>query len=176
MKKYYTELRPIIKKELSLKNIHQVSCVKKIVVSAGIGRYKEDQDIIKKFTDDFSLFCGQKPKINLSRKSVSAFKLRIGQPVGLTATLRGQRMYDFIERLTKVGMPRIRDFKGLKKRGFDKQGNYSYGIEEHIIMPEIKYDNVNQSFGFQVNIYTNTKDIRSSEILLKNLGFPFEKS
>lgn len=176
MEKYYKELCPNIKKELSLKNIYQVPCVKKIVVSSGVGRYKEDKEIIKKFSDDFSLFCGQKPKINLSKKAVSAFKLRIGQPVGLTATLRGQRMYDFIERLTKVGMPRIRDFKGLKRKGFDKMGNHSFGVEEHTIMPEIKYDNVNQSFGFQVNIYINTSDAKTSELLLKNLGFPFEKS
>lgn len=175
MKKYYKDLRPSMKKELLLKNIYEVPRVEKIVVSSGIGRYKEDQETIKKFSNDFSSFCGQKPKINLSKKSVSAFKLRVKQPVGLTVTLRGQRMYDFIERLTKIGMPRIRDFKGLKRKGFDKTANYSFGIEEHTIMPEIKYDNVNQSFGFQVNIYTGTKDVKLSEILFKKLGFPFEK-
>ena len=176
MGKYYKEFRPNMKKELSLKNIHEVPRITKVVVSSGIGRYKEDEEIIKKFTNDFSIFCGQKPKINLSKKAVSAFKLRIGQPIGLTATLRGQRMYDFIERLTKVGMPRIRDFKGIRRKGFDKMGNHCFGVEEHTIMPEIKYDNVNQSFGFQVNIHTNTTDVKTSEILLKNLGFPFEKS
>lgn len=176
MKKYYKELRTNIKKELSLKNIHQVPRVEKIVVSSGVGHYKEDQKTIKKFADDFSLFCGQKPKINLSKISVSAFKLRLGQPVGLTVILRGQRMYDFIERLTKVGMPRIRDFKGLTRKSFDKNANYCFGVEEHTIMPEIKYDNVNQSFGFQINICTNTSDVKTSELILKHLGFRFEKS
>ena len=173
--KYTKEIRPELIKILSLKNISEAPRVTKIVVSTRIGRIKEDADAIKKIAEDLSLITGQKPKTNLSTKAVSAFKLRIGQPVGLTVTLRGNRMYDFMERLTKSGMPRIRDFKGLSRKGFDGKGNYSLGIVEHIVMPEIKYDNVNQTFGFQVNIITSTTDDKMAESLIYLLGFPFEK-
>lgn len=174
--KYFKEIRPELVKKLSLKNIYQSPYVIKIVVSSKIGRIKEDEKAIKKISDDLALITAQKPKINLSKKSVSAFKLRVGQPVGLTVTLRGRRMYDFIERITKVGMPRIRDFKGLPKKGFDRNGNYCFGASEQIIMPEIKYDNVDQMFGFQVNIKTSTNDDNKARELLTMLGFPFEKS
>lgn len=162
-------------KELGLKNINEVPKLEKIVVSAGVGRFKEDKELIKKISNDLMQITGQKPKINLSKKAVSAFKLRIGQPIGLTVTLRGERMYAFVERLTLSGMPRIRDFKGLKRSGFDGKGNYSLGVLEQTIMPEIKYDNVNNTFGFQVNIKISTENDRDSEMLLTCLGFPFEK-
>ena len=173
--KYTSEISPSLKVELSYKNINQAPKIDKIVVSTGIGRIKEDKEAIKKISQDLAQITGQKPKTNLSRKAVSAFKLRIGQPVGLTVTLRGIKMYDFIERLTKSGMPRIRDFKGLSRAGFDNRGNYSFGTPEHIIMPEVKFDNIDQTFGFQINIKTTAKDSKSSEALLSRLGFIFEK-
>lgn len=173
--KFEKNLYQNLGKKLGLKNPHQVPRVTKVVVSTGIGDIKEDKKAIDAVSSDMMAFCGQKPKINLSRKSVSAFKLRNNQPVGLTVTLRGRRMYDFLSRLTNVAMPRIRDFKGLSNKAFDGKGNYCVGISEHVIMPEIKYDTVNQSFGFQVNIRTTAKGDEQTKALLVELGFPFEK-
>ena len=161
--------------KLGIKNLHQVPRVTKVVVSTGIGDIKEDKKAIDLVAQDLTAICGQKPKINLSKKSVSAFKLRNNQPVGLTVTLHGRRMYDFLSRLTGVAMPRIRDFKGLSNKAFDGKGNYCVGITEHVIMPEIKYDTINQSFGFQVNIRTTAKNNEQAKALLLELGFPFEK-
>lgn len=169
------EAKKTLKKELSLSNINQVPEIKKVVISSGIGVHKEDKEAIKKITEEMRIFCGQAPKINLSRKSVSAFKLRLNQPVGLTVTLRGKRMHDFLYKLVSVALPRVRDFKGLKKSSFDGHGNYSIGIREHIIMPEVKYENADNVFGFQVNIFTSTKNDEQALSLLKLLGFPFER-
>ena len=161
--------------KLGLSNPHQTPKVEKVVISSGIGAIKEDKNAIKTVSDDLLAITGQKPKINLSRKSVSAFKLRNNQPVGLTVTLRGDRMYAFLSRLTNIAMPRIRDFKGLSSKAFDGQGNFCVGISEHVIMPEIKYDTVNQAFGFQINIKTSAKNNEQAKALLVELGFPFEK-
>lgn len=161
--------------KFAVTNPHQIPKVSKVVVSCGIGRIKEDKKAIETVASDLAAICGQKPKINLSKKSVSAFKLRENQPVGLTVTLRGKRMYDFLSRLTNIAMPRIRDFKGLSNKAFDGRGNYCVGMTEHVIMPEIKYDTINQSFGFQVNIRTTAKNDEQAKVLLVELGFPFEK-
>ncbi len=173
--KIQADLNKRLSKKLGLKNPHQVPKVLKVVVSSGIGAIKEDQKAIKLVSEDLAAITGQKPKVNLSKKSVSAFKLRNGQPVGLTVTLRGKRMYDFLSRLTNVAMPRVRDFKGLSSKAFDGRGNFCVGMNEHVIMPEIKYDTVNQSFGFQVNIRTTARDNEQTKVLLTELGFPFEK-
>jgi large subunit ribosomal protein L5 len=161
--------------KLGLTNPHQIPKVSKVVISCGIGNFKEDKNAIKSVSDDLTSITGQKPKVNLSKKSVSAFKLRENQPVGLTVTLRGKRMYDFLSKLTNVAMPRIRDFKGLSKKAFDGKGNYCVGLTEHVIMPEIKYDTVSVAFGFQVNIRTTASDNEKAKLLLSELGFPFEK-
>ncbi len=169
---YMTEL----KDQLNLENINQVPRLAKIVVSAKTGDIKEDRDAIQKTVLEISEFCGQKPQINNSRKAVSSFKLRIGQPVGISVTLRSDKMYDFVTRLVNIALPRVRDFKGLKKSSFDGRGNYSIGISEHIIMPEIKYEGNSSVFGFQVNIHTTAKNNQQSLALLEKLGFPFEKN
>lgn len=173
--KFYTTMRPELMKSLNLKNIERTPKILKVVVSSGVGKFKEDDKTIEKIKKDLSLICGQTAKINKSRKAVSAFKLRIGQPVGLTTTLRDVKMYDFIYKLVNVALPRVRDFKGLSRSGFDTQGNYSIGLREHTIMPEIKFEDVTEVFGLQVNIHTNAKDKNECEALLKALGFPFEK-
>jgi len=170
-----SDLNIRLSKKLGLANPHQVPKVVKVVVSCGIGALKEDQKAIKSVSEDMTAITGQKPKINLSKKSVSAFKLRENQPVGLTVTLHGRRMYDFLSRLTNVAMPRIRDFKGLSKKAFDGKGNYCVGMSEHVIMPEIQYDTTSQPFGFQVNIRTTAQDDSEAKALLSELGFPFEK-
>lgn len=161
--------------KLSFKNPHQAPRVFKVVVSCGIGDIKEDQKAIESVLRSLSVITGQKPMINLSKKSVSAFKLRINQQIGLTVTLRSGRMNDFLSRLTNVAMPRIKDFKGLSDKSFDGKGNYCMGVSEHVIMPEIKYDTLDQAFGFQVNICTTTDDNKKAKKLLCELGFQFEK-
>lgn len=173
--KFESDLIKRVGQKLNLDNPNQVPRVTKVVVSCGIGKIKEDKNAIKSVSEDLTVITGQKPKINLSKKSVSAFKLREKQPVGLTVTLRGKRMYDFLSRLTNVAMPRIRDFKGLNAKAFDGRGNYCLGMTEHVIMPEIKYDTVSQAFGFQVNIKTSAQSDDCAKVLLTELGFPFEK-
>lgn len=173
--RYNEIVRPELKKILSVKNINQVPAIEKVVVSTGTGDFKDDDKTIAKISGEISKITGLKPKLNLSKKAVSAFKLRIGQPVGLTVTLRGERMYDFIDRLVNIALPRVRDFRGLPLNAFDGQGNYTIGIREYSIFPEIKYEDITQNFGFQVNIKTTAKNNEEAQKLLANLGFPFEK-
>lgn len=173
--KFNKEITPALQKELSLKNKFLIPKIKKIVISTGIGDYKDDDAAVKKILDELTRIVGQKPRINMSRKAVSAFKLRIGQPVGLTVTLRGEKMYDFIDRLVNVALPRVRDFRGLPNKGFDGQGNYTLGIKEYMIFPEVKYEDATRPFGFQININTNVKKDSDTRALLVSLGFPFEK-
>lgn len=173
--KFASTIRPELKSSLGLSNIERTPKLLKVVISSGVGKFKEEDKTIEKIKKDMSLICGQTPRINKSKKAVSAFKLRIGQPVGLTATLRGAKMYDFVYKTVNVALPRVRDFKGLPKKGFDTKGNYCIGIREHTIMPEIKYEDVSEVFGMQINIHTTARDEKECESLLSALGFPFEK-
>lgn len=173
--RYNKGMKEALKKELSLKNIYEVPMLEKVVISTGIGDFKDDDKMVAKIANELSKITGLKAKTNLSRKAVSSFKLRIGQPVGLTTTLRGERMYDFIDRLVNVALPRVRDFRGLSLTAFDGKGNYTVGIKEYAIFPEIKYEDVSQNFGFQVNIKTTAKNNEAAKKLLDALGFPFEK-
>ena len=174
-KKFEKSILPELKKACGKKNISEVPKLKKVVVSAGVGDFKEDDKAIDKIVSDIAKITGQKPKINHSRKAVSAFKLRIGQPVGVTVTLRGELMFDFIERLINIALPRVRDFRGLPEKSFDGKGNFSLGIKEHTIFPEIKYEDVTLNFGFEVNVNTSAKNNEDAHALLLALGFPFEK-
>lgn len=173
--RYNKEIKDYLKKELNLKNVFEIPKMEKIVISAGIGQFKDDDKMVAKIASEMSKITGLKAKTNLSRKAVSAFKLRIGQPVGITTTLRGERMYDFIDRLVNVALPRVRDFHGLSLTAFDGKGNYTVGIKEYAIFPEIKYEDVTQNFGFQINIKTTAKNNEAAKKLLDALGFPFEK-
>lgn len=164
-----------LKDELGKKNIMETPRLVKVVLSAGIGEFKEDDAAVNKISEELGKIAGLKPKINRSRKAVSAFKLRIGQPVGLTVTLRGKKMYDFLDRLVNVALPRVRDFRGLSLKAFDGQGNYSIGLKDYSIFPEIKYEDVTRPFGFQINIRTNCNNNEDAKALLLKLGFPFEK-
>ena len=169
------EMSKKLQKVMGKKNIHEVPEVVSVTISTGIGKHKEDKGNIEKITAQFSQITGQHAKINKSRKAVSAFKLRAGQTVGLSCTLRGKRMYDFIIKLANVALPRVRDFRGIKMSSFDKSGNISVPITEHTIIPEIKYEEAGEPFGFQVNIKTSAKTDEEAKVLLTNLGFPFEK-
>lgn len=175
LEKFEKSLKNELKKELKKDSVFEVPRVAKVVVSVGIGDYKEDKSAIDKILVEFARVVGQKPKINLSTKSVSAFKLRAGQPVGLTATLRGERAYDFINKLINIALPRVRDFRGLSPKSFDGHGNYTIGLKEYSIFPEVKYENISHLFGLEVNIKTTAKNDEQALSLLASLGFPFEK-
>lgn len=173
--KFNKVILPELKSELKKDNVWQIPRLTKVVVSAGIGDFKEDKNAVEKIAKEISRITGQKAKINLSRKAVSAFKLRIGQPVGVTVTLHGERMYDLLTRLVNVALPRVRDFRGLSNDAFDKNGNYSIGIRDYSIFPEVKYEEITHNFGLQVNIKTTAKNKDEAHLLLTKLGFPFKK-
>jgi len=172
---YNQEIRKKLKESFGYKNDFQIPKITAVSVNIGAGMAKDSEEYLKNAINDLTSITGQKPKINKSRKSIAGFKLREGQVVGLSVTLRGQRMYDFIERLVSVSLPRIRDFRGINDKSFDKQGNYSIGIKEHTIFPEIKFDNVKETFGMQVNITTTAKNPEEGKKLLELFGFPFTK-
>ncbi len=176
IEKYNKTIVPELQSELSKKNIMETPKLEKVVISSGVGDFKEDDKAIEKISTELSKIAGLKPRINRSRKAVSAFKLRIGQPVGITVTLRGEKMYDFLDRLVNVALPRVRDFRGLPKKAFDGHGNYTIGIKDYSIFPEIKYEDITTPFGFQANIKTNCKNDEDARALFIKLGFPFEKN
>ncbi|MCX6808738.1 MAG: 50S ribosomal protein L5 [Candidatus Berkelbacteria bacterium] len=174
-KNFKETIIPTLKKELNYKNDFELPMVEKVVVSVGIGDYKDDKNAIAHIVDEISRITGRKAKTNLSRKAVSAFKLRIGQTVGLTTTLRGQIMYDFITKLVNIALPRVRDFRGLPTTSFDQQGNYTVGIKDYTIFPEIKFEEVKEPFGLEVNLKIRAKSPADAKLLLQHLGFPFKK-
>lgn len=173
--KFIKEIKPSLLKDLGLNNPFRVPRVVKVVVSSGIGDYKEDDKMVEKISSLIAKITGLKPKVNRSTKAVSAFKLRIGQPVGLTATLRGEKMYDFIDRLISITLPRVRDFRGLPKKSFDKEGNYSIGIRDASIFPEVKMEEAIAQLGLQINFNTTARNAEEAMALFQKLGFPFEK-
>lgn len=164
-----------LSKDLGYKNVFELPIIEKIVVSAGIGDFKDDKAQIDLISKEMAQITGQKAKLNLSRKAVSAFKLRIGQPVGLTTTLRGERMYDFLSKFINIALPRIRDFRGLSTTSFDAKGNYSIGVRDYSIFPEVKFEDIKTVFGLEVNIKIKAKKQEDARLLLTKLGFPFQK-
>lgn len=173
--KYKSEISLKLQKDFSYKSPLEIPRIISVTLNSGVGRIKESDDEIAHVAGDLALISGQKPKYNKSAKSISGFKLREGQIVGLSVTLRGRRMYDFIERLVTVALPRIRDFRGLNKKSFSGSGNYSIGIFEHTIFPEIKFEKTKTPFGLQVNITTTAKSKDEAKKLLEYFGFPFVK-
>jgi len=172
---YNSEMKQTLKEEFGYKNDFQIPKITKVSVNMGLGEAKDSEEILKNAISAMEQITGQKPRINKSRKSISGFKLREGQIVGISVTLRGNRMFDFIERLTTVALPRIRDFRGVADKSFDKCGNFSLGIREHIIFPEIKFDQVKNSICLQVNISTTAEGQAEGKRLLELFGFPFNK-
>ena len=173
---YKTVVLPKIQKELSLKNIFEVPMLEKIVINIGIGSYiiKKNKDF-SNIESNLSKVSGQKPLLIKSKKSVSNFKLRKFMPNGLKVTLRGKRMLEFLDRLIHVALPRTRDFRGLSKKAYDGNGNYSLGISEVIIFPEIQIDDMKKLHGMQINISTTAKDDKQAHVLLSGIGIPFKK-
>ena len=174
-KQYRESVMPKLKERLGLDNDMQVPRITKITVNMGVGEAVADKKIMDAAVEDLTRITGQKPSVRASRKSVATFKLREGLPVGCKVTLRGARMYDFLDRLINIAMPRIRDFRGVNPRSFDGQGNYSFGVREQIIFPEIAYDQIDQLRGMDITITTSAADDAAGRALLEAFNFPFRK-
>src|SRR5712671_2289173 len=170
---YVGELRPRLKDELQLSSTMQVPRISKITLNMGVGDAKTEAKALDSAMDELSTIAGQRAQVRKARKSIAAFKLREGMPIGARVTLRGDRMYEFLDRLVSIALPRIRDFRGLNPRSFDGRGNYSLGIREQIIFPEINYDDVQQVRGLDVTITTTAENDEQAFALLRGLGLPF---
>ena len=173
--KYRTEVVSELKKELKTDNIHALPRLDKIVISMGIGKAIENKNLLDAAAKDLAVISGQKPMVTKARKSVANFKLRKGQNIGLKVTLRGPRMYEFLDRLISVVIPRIRDFRGLSPRAFDQAGNYNLGISEQVVFPEINLDKVEFVQGMNITIGVRARRQEHSLELLKRLGIPFRQ-
>lgn len=170
---YNESIKPILQKELALKSVMQVPRLKKVVLNMGVGEAILEKKVLDSAFQDLTLISGQKPLITKARKSVASFKLRQGWPIGCKVTLRGERMWDFVERLVHIAIPRIRDFRGLNTRSFDGSGNYNLGIKEQIVFPEIDYDKIDKIRGLDVTLVTSGDNDEHALALLKALRFPF---
>jgi len=173
--KYNKEIRSTLMEELGLNNIMAVPKVTKVVINMGVGEAANDKKHLESALENLMVISGQKPIVTKARQSVASFKIREGWPLGCKVTLRGNKMYDFIERLIKIAIPRERDFRGLNSKSFDQQGNYSFGIKEQIIFPEINYDNIDNIRGMDVCINTSAESQEHAKALLKALDFPFKE-
>jgi len=173
--KYRQEIRPKLVEEFGLKNVLAVPSIEKVVLNIGLGQASQDKGLIEKAAEDLKTITGQKPKVNKARLAIASFKLREGDPIGLMVTLRGKRMYAFLEKLFKIVLPRLRDFKGVANSGFDGRGNYNLGLSEQIVFPEIDYAKIDKIRGLQITIVTNAQDDQKAKRLLEELGVPFEK-
>lgn len=173
---YTNEIVPALQKELACGNIMEVPKVEKIVLNMGIGTYirsgNKDYSVLQ---EHLALISGQAPIVKNARKAISNFKLRAGMPVGLTVTLRGDNMYNFLEKLINVVLPRVRDFRGISSKSFDSEGNYNFGIKEHTIFPEVPQDDVVKNHGLQITVKTTAKSTEAGKALLTQMGFPFAK-
>jgi len=172
-KKYKTEVVPLLMKEFNFKNPMQVPRLEKIVVNMSLAEALQNSKVLDTAAEEIRVITGQKPVITKAKKSIAAFKLREGQKLGVMVTLRSDRMYEFLNRLCNVALPRVRDFKGISGRAFDGRGNYTLGITEQIIFPEINYDRIDKIRGMNITIVTTAKNDEEGKALLKHLGMPF---
>jgi large subunit ribosomal protein L5 len=173
--KYHDEIVAKLQKDLGLDNVMQVPRLSKIVVNMGVGDAAQDGKLIDAAVEDLRIITGQQPRVNRARKSVANFKLREGQAIGAHVTLRGDRMWEFFDRLVAVAIPRIRDFRGLSPKGFDGRGNYSFGVTEQLIFPEIDYDKVVKVRGMDITFVTTAENDEHGKALLDAFGFPFRR-
>jgi large subunit ribosomal protein L5 len=174
-KQYREVIVPQLMKELGVTNPMRVPRVEKITVNMGVGEAVADKKLIDNAVADLTKLTGQKPMLCKSKKSIASFKLRAGLAIGAKVTLRGARMYEFLDRLVSIAMPRIRDFRGVSARAFDGRGNYNFGIKEQIIFPEIQYDQVDKVRGMDITITTTARDDKAGKALLSAFNFPFRK-
>ena len=170
---YTKTIRPDLQKRFNYKNPMQVPALEKIVINMGVGEGAADSKVVDAAAADLTLIAGQKPVITKARKSIAGFKLRQGMPIGCKVTLRRQRMYEFLDRLVNVAMPRIRDFRGISHKSFDKDGNYAMGIKEQIVFPEINYDKVDKIRGMDIIFVTSATNAKEAQALLEGFNMPF---
>ncbi|MBI5562928.1 MAG: 50S ribosomal protein L5 [Deltaproteobacteria bacterium] len=170
---YTKEVVPVMMKEFKYSNVMQVPKLDKIVINMGLGEAVKEVKVIDAATRDLTLITGQKPVVTRAKKSIATFKLRSGMPIGCMVTLRGRKMYEFFDRFVNFSIPRIRDFKGMPDKSFDGRGNYTIGVKEQIIFPEIEYDKIDKIRGMNITINTNAKTDEEAKALLKHLGMPF---
>jgi large subunit ribosomal protein L5 len=170
--RYREELRPALREELGLSNLMEVPVLEKIVVNTGVGEASKDAKLLDGAVADLTIITGQKPRITRARKSIAGFKIREGMAIGAKVTLRGARMWEFVDRLLSVALPRIRDFRGLDPQAFDGHGNYTIGVTEQLIFPEIDYDKVDQVRGMDITVVTTARTDDEARALLRALGFP----
>jgi len=176
LKEFYTKtVVPKLKQDLGLKNVMQIPKITKITVNMGVGEAVADRKVMDAAVADLTKITGQKPKLCMSKKSIASFKVRENLAIGTMVTLRGERMWEFFDRLVTIAIPRIRDFRGINPRSFDGRGNFSLGIKEQIIFPEIQYDQIDQLRGMDITITTTAKDNKHGKALLEAFSFPFRK-
>lgn len=172
---YDNELKAGLQKKLGIDNVMEIPRIEKIVLNMGLGDAVQNPKLVEKAAQELTMICGQKAVVTRAKKSIATFKLRAGMPIGARVTLRKDRMYDFLSKLINIALPRVRDFRGVSTKGFDGRGNYSMGVTEHIIFPEIDYDKIDQIRGLNVTIVTTAKTDADARALLDAIGMPFRK-
>ncbi|QDK92442.2 50S ribosomal protein L5 [Paenalkalicoccus suaedae] len=173
--KYNQEITPALKEKFNYSSVMEVPGLEKIVVNMGIGDAVQNSKVLDKAVEELTQITGQKPLITKAKKSIAGFKLREGMPIGAKVTLRGERMYDFLDKLIAVSLPRVRDFRGVSKKAFDGRGNYTLGVKEQLIFPEISYDDVDKVRGMDIVIVTTANTDEEARELLTQMGMPFQK-
>ena len=174
-KRYVEDVVPALKEKFNYQNVHQIPKLEKVVINMGVGEAVQNAKILDGAVEELTKIAGQKPVVTRAKKSIATFKLRAGMPIGCMVTLRGERMYDFLQKLINVTLPRIRDFRGVSAKSFDGRGNYSLGIKEQLLFPEIKYDDVSVVKGMNISIITTASTDDEARELLALLGMPFRK-
>lgn len=173
--KYNEKIVSKLRKEFKYSNVMEVPAIKKVVVNAGVGPFRENREAVESFLVDFTALTGQKPSPRIAKQSIAGFKIRQNDVVGYTVTLRGERMWSFLDKLINIALPKVRDFRGLEPDSFDEHGNYSLGIREHVIFPEVNQNSTRGIRSLQVTIIISGKTIEANRFLLKELGIPFRK-
>ncbi|MDK9709261.1 MAG: 50S ribosomal protein L5 [Desulforhopalus sp.] len=172
---YINECVPALREEFGYTNVMEIPQIKKIVLNMGLGEAVQNPKIVEGAANELTMIAGQKAVITKAKKSIATFKLRVGMPIGCCVTLRGEKMYNFYSKLVNIALPRVRDFRGLSSKGFDGRGNFSMGIQEEIIFPEIDYDKIDKIKGLNITIVTTAKTDAEGAFLLKLMGMPFKK-
>lgn len=173
--RYTAEIAPALQKELEIKNAMQTPKLEKVVISVGAGFAMKDTKLIQNIADTISTIAGQRATVVIAKKSVAGFKVREGMPVGVRVTLRGENMYNFVDKLFSIALPRVKDFRGIKRNGFDGRGNFNFGLNEQLIFPEIEYDSIMQVHGMNITMVTSTESDKEAYALLEKMGMPFTK-
>jgi large subunit ribosomal protein L5 len=174
--RYKSEIAPALKSKFGYKNVMQIPTLTKVVVNMGVGEAARDSKLIEGAIRDLAIITGQRPQVTRSRKSIAQFKLREGMPIGAHVTLRNDRMWEFTDRLLSIALPRIRDFRGLSPKQFDGKGNYTFGLTEQVVFPEIEQDKIDRTRGMDITLVTTAKTDEEGRELLKALGFPFREN